>query len=148
MSIPILLPMADVISLAVTGILTGVTTALVIYGIDRFFDWLSSTGTELLQAQEVHLDEMKNNLHLMAAWIESQYRCSTQYQQITTEYGVIEDNLYLAMDHSYQTVDSGNRMLESRARTIKILENGIEKYRSQQDELDILMDSLDEDTHK
>lgn len=144
MSIPILLPMADVIALAVTGILTGVTTVLVIYGIDRFFDWLSSTGTELLQAQEAHLDEMKNNLHLMATWIESQYKCSAQYQQIAAEYGVIGDNLHLAMDHSYQTVDSGNRMLESRARTIANLEHGIDKYRNQQDELEMLMQSFDE----
>ena len=144
MSIPILLPMADVIALAVTGILTGVSTALVIYGIERFFDWLSSTGTELLQAQEAHLDEMKNNLHLMATWIESQYKCSAQYQQIAAEYGVIGDNLHLAMDHSYQTVDCGNRMLESRARTIANLEHGIDKYRNQQDELEMLMQSFDE----
>ncbi|MBA5239180.1 hypothetical protein H2Y54_21955 [Pectobacterium aroidearum] len=144
MSIPILLPMADVIALAVTGILTGVTTALVIYGIDRFFDWLSSSGTELLLAQEAHLDEMKNNFHLMATWIESQYKCSTQYRQIVAEYGVIENNLHLAMNYSDQTINSGNRMLESRATTIKNLEHGIEKYRSQQDELDMLMQSFDE----
>ncbi|EGQ8060797.1 hypothetical protein MWT71_001877 [Vibrio parahaemolyticus] len=144
MSIPILLPMADVIALAVTGILTGVTTALVIYGIDRFFDWLSSSGTELLESQEAHMDEMKNNLHLVATWIESQYKCSTQYRQIAAEYGAIENNLHVAMAHSYQTVDSGNRMLESRATTIKNLEHGIEKYRSQQDELEMLMQSFDQ----
>lgn len=142
-SFPILIPIADVIAPAVTGILTGVTTALVIYGIDRFFDWLSSNETELLQAQEAHLDAMKNNLNLMATWIESQYKCSTQYQQIAAEYSVIENNLRLAMDHSYQTLDSGTRMLESRSATIKNLEHGIEKYRSQQDELDYLMQRFD-----
>jgi len=88
--------------------------------------------------------EMKNNLHQMATWIESQYKCSAQYQLIAAEYGVIGDNLHLAMDHSYQTVDSGNRMLESRARTIANLEHGIDKYRNQQDELEMLMQSFDE----
>lgn len=139
MSIPILLPIADVIALAVTGILTGVTTALVIYGIDRFFDWLSSTGTELLQAQEAHLDEMKTSIHLMAEWIESQYKCSSQYQQISAEYSAVGENLHLALDNSWQAVDSGNRMLANRAHMITKLENGIENYRNQQDELEKLI---------
>ena len=143
MSIPILLPIADVIALAVTGILTGVTTALVIYGIDRFFDWLSSTGTELLQAQEVNLDEMKRSMHLMAEWIESQYKCSSQYQQISAEYGAVGENLHLALDNSWQAVDSGNRMLANRAQTITKLENGIEKYRNQQDELERLIQEFE-----
>ncbi|EWH10109.1 hypothetical protein DS2_09192 [Catenovulum agarivorans DS-2] len=139
MSIPILTPIADVISLAVSGILTGITTALVIYGIDRFFDWLSSTGTELLQAKEAHLDELKNNFHQMANWIESQYQCSTEYRQIAAEYGMIERNLHRASEQSHQTLDSGSRMLESRAIAISNLEQEIEKHRSQQDELDRLM---------
>lgn len=143
-TIPILLPLADVISLAVAGILTGVSTALVMYGVDRFFDWLSSTGTERLQAQEANLDEMRNNHLRMADWIDSQYKCSAQYQIIATEYGMIESNLYLAMDSSNQTMNSGNRMIENRAVTIKKLECGIERYRSQQDELDMLMQNFDE----
>lgn len=143
MSIPILLPIADVIALAVTGILTGVTTALVIYGIDRFFDWLSSTGTELLQAQEAHLDEMKTNIHLMAEWIESQYKCSSQYQQISAEYSAVGENLHLALDNSWQTVDSGNRMLANRAHMITKLENDIENYRNQQDELEKLIQEFE-----
>lgn len=143
MSIPILLPIADIISPAVAGILTGVTTALVIYSIDRFFDWLSSTGTERLQAQEANLDVMKNNIHSMATWIELQYKCSNQYQEIAIEYRAIGNYLYLSTDSSHQVLDSANRMLESKTLTISKLESGIEKYRSQQNELDMLIDNFE-----
>lgn len=144
MTIPILVPMAEVISLAVTGILTGITTALVIFGIDRFFDWLSSTGTEMLQAQEANLSEMKKNMHLMADWVEAQFQCSMQYQQIATEYGAIQNNLHLSLDHTTASVDVSKRMLDNRAKTIATLESGLEKYKNQQDELELLMQKFEE----
>lgn len=148
MTIPILVPMAEVISLAVTGILTGITTALVIFGIDRFFDWLSTTGTELLQAQEANLAEMKKNIHLMADWVESQYQCSIQYQQIATEYGRIENNLHLSLDHTTAAVDVGKRLLDNRAKTITNLEKRLDKFKSQQDELELLMQNFEEHKDK
>lgn len=46
---PFLAPIVNVLSLALTAILTGITGALVIYCIDRLFDWLSATDTETLE---------------------------------------------------------------------------------------------------
>ena len=46
---PFLAPIVDILSLALTAILTGITGALVIYGIDRLFDWLSATDSETLE---------------------------------------------------------------------------------------------------
>jgi hypothetical protein len=46
---PFLAPIVNVLSLALTAILTGITGALVIYSIDRLFDWLSATDTETLE---------------------------------------------------------------------------------------------------
>ncbi|UOD27436.1 hypothetical protein INH39_18060 [Massilia violaceinigra] len=49
---PLLAPIAGMLSAAVTAIISGLCGAVIIYGIDRLYDWSSSTGTELLVAQE------------------------------------------------------------------------------------------------
>lgn len=49
LSIPFLAPIVDILSLALTAVITGITGVLVIYGIDRLFDWLSATDTETLE---------------------------------------------------------------------------------------------------
>jgi|APMI01.1.fsa_nt_gi uncharacterized membrane protein len=53
---PFLAPIVGMLSPALTAILTGITGALVVYGIDRLFDWLSATDTETL---EVLVDSLR-----------------------------------------------------------------------------------------
>lgn len=51
LGIPLLAPLTGILSPVITAILTGLMAALVVYGIDRLFDALTSPGTEHLQAQ-------------------------------------------------------------------------------------------------
>lgn len=58
LSVPLLVPIADGLSAALTAIMTGISGALIVYGIDRLFDWFGTTGTELLAAQEAHMEAL------------------------------------------------------------------------------------------
>ncbi|WP_162618116.1 hypothetical protein [Shewanella halifaxensis] len=98
MSIPILSPIAGIIAPAIAAILTGVATALLVYGLDRFFDWLSDDGTQLLSAFENNLDAMKDNINKMASWIEEQYNQSQNYVEIAAGYGDIQRNFDVALN--------------------------------------------------
>lgn len=90
-SIPVLLPIAEVLSTALTAIITGVVGALVVYSLDRIFDWLSSTGTELLQAYEANLEAQAGVVVRMQEWLELQFQNSRQYEVCAVEYKRIQE---------------------------------------------------------
>ena len=92
-AIPPLAPLMKIIAPAVTAILVGVVSALVVYGIDSFFDWLSDTGAALLQAMEANMDAQRDNFERMAQWVRQQYANSERYAVISGEYFVIEAHL-------------------------------------------------------
>jgi hypothetical protein len=82
LTLPLLAPLADTLAPAVTGILTGLMTAFTIYGIDRLFDWLSSKGTEHLEAQLGALDADAVLVERVAAAVSQQYEQSRLLDQI------------------------------------------------------------------
>jgi hypothetical protein len=89
MSIPVLVPIADLLSTALTAIMTGIGGALIIYGIDRLFDWLDAKGTELLSAQEATTDAQLEVATRLQSFLSLQFEnsrlyavCSAEYQQI------------------------------------------------------------------
>lgn len=96
--IPLLLPMVGILSPAITAILTGIVSSLVVYGLDRFFDWLSQPNTERLQAMEKGLDAAKENTMKMAQWLELQFQNSTAYLVISADYQLIEGHLTTARE--------------------------------------------------
>jgi phage antirepressor YoqD-like protein len=98
MTIPILAPIAGIVAPAIAAILTGIATALLVYGLDRFFDWLSDNGTQLLEAVENNLDVMQGNIDKMALWIEEQYNQSNNYAQIGAGYDYIQREFALAIN--------------------------------------------------
>jgi hypothetical protein len=112
MTIPILTPIANIIAPAITAILTGVTTALLVYSLDRFFDWLSDNGTQLLSAFENNLDAMKSNINKMACWIEEQYNQSQNYVQIAIGYGSIQQSLDIALNTKRTILSSSQEQIK------------------------------------
>lgn len=88
-----LAPLAGILSPALTAIITGIAGALVIYGIDRAFDWLSATGTEMLQAMENTLQASAENIERMAQWLDSQLKNSQHYAAIGHSYSLLEKTL-------------------------------------------------------
>jgi len=92
MSIPILAPIADLLSTALTAIMTGIGSALIIYGIDRLFDWLDSKGTELLSAQEATAEAQITVITRLQATLSLQFECSRLYAVCAAEYQQMEDS--------------------------------------------------------
>jgi hypothetical protein len=86
MSVAVLAPIADVLATALTAILTGIAGALIVYGLDSLFDWLSATGTELLAAQEAHADAQVVVADRLQSWLQLQYENSRQYALCAAEY--------------------------------------------------------------
>lgn len=119
-SIPVLLPIADVLSTALTAIITGVVGALVVYGLDRIFDWLSSTGTELLQVYEANIEAQTGVVIRMQEFLEIQFQNSCQYeacaaenQRIHESYSAASFRLETAKLDTDASISSQNSMTET-----------------------------------
>ncbi len=119
-SIPVLLPIADILSAALTAIITGVVGALVIYGLDRIFDWLSSSGTELLQTEEVSMEAQMSVAVKMQEWLELQFQnsrqyevCAVQQQRIQATYAAAYFQLETAALEAESSIDTHNSMLDT-----------------------------------
>lgn len=108
-AIPPLAPLMKVIAPAVTAIFVGVVSALIVYGLDRLFDWLSDAGTALLQAMEANLDAQRNNLERLAQWMQQQYVNSERYATISCDYVLIEMHLMDAEEHQVSMIADQNK---------------------------------------
>lgn len=120
LSIPVLAPIADVLAAALTAIMTGITGALVVYGIDRLFDWLSSTGTELLAAQEENSDAQMLIVDRLQAWLSLQYEhsrsyaiCAAEYQQIQERCASASFNIEIASAAAGASIETRSSMAET-----------------------------------
>ena len=119
-SLPILVPIADILSAAITAIITGVVGALVVYGLDRIFDWLSSTGTELLQAYEANMEAQAGVVVRMQEWLELQFQnsrqyevCAAEYQRVHQSYSTASFRLETASLDAGATINIRSSMIET-----------------------------------
>lgn len=120
MSIPVLAPIADVLATALTAIITGIAGALIIYGIDQLFDWLSSIGTELLAAQEAHAEEQTIVVGRLQTWLNLQFEnsrlfevCVAEYQQIQQDFAAISLQMETATIEADASIQARNLMIET-----------------------------------
>ncbi|MDE2429716.1 MAG: hypothetical protein KGM99_13405, partial [Burkholderiales bacterium] len=143
LSIPILAPLAGTISPAITAILTGIVTALVVFGIDRLFDWLNSSGTEMLSAQIDNLEASAELFERMAILLQTQFDNSKQYQLCIEQYRKIDVNLTKSQLNLRNAVDAAEQAMSSRSATLQTLKMELPKFRSMDDELDALIHGYD-----
>lgn len=120
MSIPVFAPIADVLATALTAIMTGIAGALIVYGIDRLFDWLSSAGTELLAAQEAHAEAQTIVVGRLQIWLNLQFEnsrlyeaCVTEYQQIQESFSVISFQMETASVKAVESIHARDSMIEA-----------------------------------
>ena len=120
MSIPVLAPIADVLATALTAIMTGIAGALIVYSIDRLFDWLSSTGTELLTAQEENADAQALVIERLQSWLSLQYEnsrlyevCVAEYRQIQQSFAAISFQMETATDDATESIRARSTMIET-----------------------------------
>jgi hypothetical protein len=138
-SIPILLPMADMISPVITGIITGVMTALVVYGLDQLFDWLSSKGTEMLATFEANLDAQAEAVDRLEVWLKEQYRNSEMYSFAFAEYYRIHSTLEIAACYVDSTVMHLEGTTGSRESIIGVFHDQSRRKSELQSKLDELL---------
>lgn len=103
-SIPILVPIAGLVATALTAIMTGLCGAIVIYGIDRIFDWLSSTGTELLEALEASSEQLAEAAIQVESLLQLQYENSRLYTICAHEYQLVQASYSSATANIVATV--------------------------------------------
>lgn len=139
LSIPILAPLAPFISPVITGLLTGIVTALVIFAIDKLFDWLTESGTEMLNAQIEYMEANVALFEHMAQMVESQFNNSKQYQICIAEYNQIEVALSESNTHLNNAVFHAEYAVSVRATTLLTMKEGLSNFKSMDDKLDSLL---------
>lgn len=139
LSIPILAPLATFISPVITGLLTGIVTALVIFGIDKFFDWLNESGTEMLNAQIEHMEANMALFEQMAQMVEWQFNNSKQYQVCIAEYDHIKSNLSTSNVNLLNAIFYMEEAIDFRTKTLLTMKNEFSNFKSMDDELDSLL---------
>ena len=133
MTIPLLIPIADILSPAITAILTGIMSSLVIFGLDTFFDWLSSDGTELIEAQ---IEKLYSNVDLIeksAQNLDIQFRISHSYQLCADGYNAIEQDMHCIRSSMENSIFINNRIIDANEKFIEscVREKAAEKIFSQ-----------------
>ena len=120
MSVPIFAPIAEMLAIALTAIMTGIAGALIIYGIDRLFDLFSSTGTELLAAQEAHAEAQTTVVDRLQEWLNLQFEnsllyeaCEAEYQQIQQSFSIIDFQMETASIEAVASIHARNSMIET-----------------------------------
>lgn len=135
MTIPVLMPIADMLATALTAIMTGISGALIVYAIDRLFDWLSSTGTELLEAYEANLVAQAEVVDQMQTLLSLQYKESHLYEVCVAEYQQIQ-NVYTGVSFQMEVaLISATDSIQSRSRTIEMLETQLARTKRLEDAL-------------
>lgn len=140
MSIPLLTPVADMLATALTAIMTGIAGALIVYSIDRIFDWLSSTGTEFLAAMESHIDAQMEVVGRLQMFLNSQFEnsrlydaCCAEYMQIQKSFSVISFQFQTAALEASNTIRNHDSMIET-------IGMQIERNKRLEDELNSMFD--------
>lgn len=127
MSIPVLAPIADVLATALTAIMTGITGALIVYAIDRLFDWANSKGTELLEAHETNLEAQAQVVDRMQTWLSLQYESSHLYEVCVIEYQQLQQRFAQASFQMEAAAISATSSIQSRNATIETFETQKER---------------------
>lgn len=127
MSIPVLAPIADVLATALTAIMTGITGALIVYGIDRLFDWLSSTGTEQLAAQEANCEAQSMVAGRLQFWLNLQFENSRLYEACVADYQQVQKILSLASFQMETASLEAAASINARTSMIETMETQLER---------------------
>ena len=142
-SIPLLVPLADIVSPALTGIITGIATALLLYAMDHVFDWFAFTGTELLAAYEGNAEASAEVIHSLEYWLSERFKSSHLYELAVQEYSQIRQS-YVQIEFGYQLVsDSLNSSLDSTSSIIQEFENNIGTQKTVDEELNSFITNYD-----
>jgi hypothetical protein len=144
LTIPFLIPIAEVLSTGLTAILTGLLTALMVYGIDRLFDAMQSKGTELLEAMEANADSQANMVLGLADLLEKQVTTAKLYETSITNYKLMHGSMTITTNKFLGAAKSSELTGEHRASTIQTIQDQTAAEKFLQSELDALLTRLEQ----
>jgi hypothetical protein len=125
-TVPLLIPIADVVSSVLVGIITGLLSAFLAYQIDCFFDRLRNSHDERmmdqLMADAKGQEEFANALALLT---ESSLNNVRLYSASIAVYDEIGENLHGAETSSSATLDSLRNMVAETQDQVKRTHEGI-----------------------
>ncbi|WP_025820979.1 hypothetical protein [Shewanella marina] len=127
LTIPVLTPIAGILSTAFTALLTGIATALIVYGIDRLFDNFARLGTEQLAAQNLQLAAGQQQINQLCDLVEQQYYQSRLYADLENSYRIMAFNLNDAIQHQQHTMAHSTAILNSQQSLITRTQTQIER---------------------
>lgn len=139
LSMPLLAPMSGVIAPALTAILTGIVTALVVFGLDRLFDWLNANGTEMLAARIDSMEASQELFERMAQMLQAQFDNSRHYQLCIEQYRAIEADLRRSGAYMDAALHDAEDAVESRRGTLSLMQEGLSEFKSMDAELGNLL---------
>ena len=138
MAIPVLAPIAEVLATALTAIMTGIAGALIVYGIDRLFDWLSSTGTELLTAQEANADAQVLVVGRLQSWLSLQYENSRLYEVCVAEYRLMHEKFAAILFQMETATVDASESIQARSSMIETIEAQVGRKKRLEDAFKLL----------
>jgi hypothetical protein len=148
LSIPLLAPLAPILSPVLTGLLTGIATALIVFGIDKLFDWLNESGTQMLNAQIEHMEANVELVENMVQFLSSQFNNSKQYQLCIAEYNQIELSLSESEICLGNALAYSERAILTRTNTLQMMDKGLRDFKYMDDELEELLISYEQNKGK
>jgi 5-methylcytosine-specific restriction endonuclease McrA len=129
-SIPILLPIASILGTAITAILTGIMGALLMFAVDKFFDWLNDPGTQKLEGQIEHMNASVNMFNKISENMDSQFQTSELYKLCKIENGKILKSLENSKNNLGNTIAMQDNIIENRSMLLSEFTNRIKDFDS------------------
>jgi hypothetical protein len=120
LGIPVFAPLAGMIAPVLTGLMTGLANALLMYGIDSLIDWMLDKGTDFISAQINALEASAELSQRMIAQVEAQFEISARYremartnEQISAQFNRAEQAANISIAHAQATVQSQDATMEA-----------------------------------
>lgn len=124
--IPVLAPLAGMIAPVLTGLMTGLANALLMYSIDSLIDWMLEKGTDFINAQ---IDTLQATAELgdrMIERVEMQFRLSARYRMMAHLNTRIAGRLDEAAHATQTSLQHAQGTMGEHAATIAVLSQAID----------------------
>ncbi len=129
LSVPVLAPIAEALATGLTAVMTGVAGALVVYGIDRLFDWFSSTGTELLTLQEATVESQSTIALHLESLLGTQFETSVLYERCAADYHRIQQVASSISNNLEDASADAHASIQARDAVIDVFDDQLDRQR-------------------
>jgi len=145
LGIPPLAPLAGMIAPVLTGLMTGLANALLMYGIDSLIDWMLDKGTDFINAQIDTLEASAQLGQRMIEHVRLQFRVSARYRQIYETNRKIAGQFDQANHSAQATISHAQGTVNEQAATIAALSQAIDAKKQLNERLGSLLQQYRKD---